>query len=362
MANTIHDVALDAGVSTGTVSRVINGNARVTGENVAKVQKSITKLGYQRCRSAEFLAERRWGSTTRTGNIGMIFMARTPLDRQSEIAVAYVHGAERACEERGFHALIEGMPEFGEDLPRCVREKKVDGLLIKATRSLPAFVSRLADHFPTVILGLNDPTAPVPLVVSDERSAGWVMTEYLWRLGHRRIAFVCSDVSHPVFLARYHGYEAFLRTERAFDPSRVVLEEAPSDSLPVTPELITRLSRLWQVEGEKPTAIVAANDTIAASVYRTLHAAGLKIPYDVSVVGLDNFQSWVNMTPQLTSFATPFSEVARVGALELLDWIREPKPRRRSPSLRFVQGQLVERASVRPLSLDSGVVSPGSSN
>ena len=133
---TITDVARAAGVSVGTVSRVLNGFTNITQTNFDRVQQAIKELGYEKCRSAEQLVSRRNGSRVRTGNIGMVFTEMGSDWASHPMVAAYSMGVERACEEKGFHALIEFSDGRG-GLPRCIRENKVDGLLVKTLLDSP---------------------------------------------------------------------------------------------------------------------------------------------------------------------------------------------------------------------------------
>ncbi|HEY0257214.1 MAG TPA: LacI family DNA-binding transcriptional regulator, partial [Candidatus Methylacidiphilales bacterium] len=218
-------MAHHAGVSVGTVSRVLNGYTNISAENHDRVKRAVEELGYEKCRSAEMLVARRRGSSVRNGNIGMVFTGMGEEWAEHQLVMAYTIGAERACAAKGFHALVE-LTTDDEKLPRCVRENKVDGLIIKSTRSLCSFLKLIPAELPVVMIGVNDPTMSVPQIAPDEQGAGWLVTEYLWNLGHRRIAFLCTDTLHPLILGRLHGYESFLRTRRSYDPALVAFNEA----------------------------------------------------------------------------------------------------------------------------------------
>lgn len=348
---TIPDVARAAGVSVGTVSRVLNGHPNITQKNIERVQKAIADLRYEKCRSAEMLVSRRNGSRVQTGNIGMAYTDMAGDWSNHPLVVAYSMGVERACREKGFHVLIE-FCEDNQDMPRCVRDGKVDGLLIKATRGLPEYVKDLPKDFPVVCVGLNEPAAQVQQVAPDNRGAGWMVVDYLWSVGHRRIGFVCSDLMHPMFLARFQGYEGALRARRAFDPTLCALDEA--EQVDKTPELCPpnmrrEVEKLLSAPGEPVTAIVAANDWMAQGVYGALDKLGRRIPENISVVGFDNaVQVCTLLSPQLTSFAIPFGDVAYSAALKVMERVKAPDTIQ-DHSLHLVRGTLIERASVRRL-------------
>ena len=347
---TITDVARAAGVSVGTVSRVLNGFTNITQTNFDRVQQAIKELGYEKCRSAEQLVSRRNGSRVQTGNIGIVFAQMEVVWASNPLVAAYSMGVERACEEKGFHVLIEFTS--GDVVPRCIRENKVDGLLVKMTRLAPALIEGLPKNLPVACMGLNNPTVQIQQVAPDDRGAGWQVADYLWGMGHRRIGFVCSDMLHPMFLARYQGYEEFLRGKRAFDPAICFQREQEKPAaLPEAhpPCRSDAVKQLLAAPGEPVTAVIASNDWTASALYPALKKAGRKIPGDISVIGFDNsVQVCAGLDPQLTSFAIPFSDVAYAATLKVIERIQTPD-QLWSHSLHLIRGDIVERASVRPL-------------
>ncbi len=336
----------------GTVSRVLNGFSNITPINSDRVKKAIEELGYEKCRSAEMLVARRRGSRVRSGNIGAVFFGMGSGWAHHPLVASYTLGVERACAEKGFHALIE-LSADDDKLPRCVRENKVDGLLIKTSRNIPKILEMLPPDMPLVGVGFNEPSSAIQQVAPDNCGAGWIVAEYLWKLGHRRIAFLCYDIQHPVLLARLQGYESYLRRCKGYAPELIAFGEPegvtvqPSET---PPKMDSLLDRIWAVSS-RPTAIIAANDWEACGLYSAIARRGLRIPHDLSVVGFDNDASVCNAcVPPLTSYEAPFSEVAYRAAIKLLEQIDRPD-HRPDPSIHLVRGNLVERASVQKLML-----------
>ncbi|RRJ95429.1 LacI family transcriptional regulator [Opitutaceae bacterium TAV4] len=347
---TVHDVARNAGVSVGTVSRVLNGATNIAPENLKKVQVAIEELGYQKNHSAGLLATRRAGSISRTGNIGMVYTEAGPSWSNHPLVAAYTLGVEQACQEKGFHSLIE-LSGDGDLVPRCVRERKIDGLLIRTTRSAPRFLETTPLNIPVVFVGLNDPMVRFPQVAPDNQGAGWMMTDHLWQKGHRRIAFLCSHATHPFFIARLHGYENYLRQKQVFAPELVNMAMLPRTGDPAQPEsappdMTSLLGSLFALPFDRrPTAILTANDWMARGLYNALAARGLRVPDDMVVAGFDNAELLCEaMTPPLTSFDMDFTAVARTAAMELFDMIATPAEHR-APAVHLVRGRLVIRHS-----------------
>ena len=349
---TIKDVARHAGVSIGTVSRCLNGFTNVALPNQERVKKAVKELGYEKCRSAEMLVARRRGSRVRSGNVGLVF-PWSGKEWASHLLISnYALGVERACQEKGFHALIE----FSADdklLPRCVRDNKVDGLLVKTTDCMPRFMEALPKNLPLVGIDLNDPSIEVPQVASDSRGAGWIVAEYLWKLGHRRIGFLCTHAQHPFFIARLQGWESYLRTRNGYDPALVALH-SPDEAHPrpeTTPPQMGFLLDHVLSAPEPPTALVTANDWMAFGLYAALAERGLSVPQNISVVGFDNDENQCNWcVPALTSFDACVGEVAYHAAHELFRNIEQPHDRP-SGLAHLIRGRLAQRMSVQAIEI-----------
>ncbi len=349
-APTIKDVAQKSGVSLGTASHALSGKAFVQPETLEKVLAAAKSLGYQKNHSAQLLVSRKGTSQARTGNIGLLFAEMGEDWSDHPLASAFFFGVEAALRNTGFHPLVEYLGGRAE-MPRAVREGKVDGLVVKLTRPDKNFFEFLPRDLPVVAIGPAVQRFPVSQVSSHDEAAGTSMTQHLWEKGHRRIAFVSMESSHPMFLLRYLGYESFLRNAKAFDPDLVWMSESRSsgDEPQETPPDLTPVVERFISLKKKPTAILAANDWMAAGLYRALKAAGLRIPEDVSVVGFDNMAGLCGaMDPPLTSFQIPFVQLAKRAAEILLTLIEDPE-KIRTPSLELLYGTLVERKSVKEI-------------
>ncbi|MDR1281407.1 MAG: LacI family transcriptional regulator [Opitutaceae bacterium] len=352
---TVTDIARHAGVSVGTVSRVLNGATNISPDNLESVQSAIRKLGYKKHLPAPRpLMARKLGVGDRTGNIGMVFAGAGQAWTNHPLFAAYTVGVEQACQQNGLHALIELSADDNE-LPRCVAEQKIDGLLVKSTQQVPAFVKKLPAELPVVFIGMNDPGVTFPQVAPDSHGSGWLVADYLWQRGHRRIAFVCTNAIHPQFIARQQGIEGYLRQREAYDPALVIMRKTDADDTKsgrvapeaTPPDLDAEVKQLFSRPAEsRPTAIVTANDWAAHGLYRALARRGLHVPQDISVVGFDNMEPLCTiLEPMLTSYDVSFAAQSKAAAFDLFHIIENPAHRQES-SVRLVRGNIVERQSV----------------
>jgi LacI family transcriptional regulator len=343
----VKELAQHAGVSVGTVSRVLNGETSVAPKRREAVQKAITSLGYKRTSAAQMLASRRSRSITHTGNIAMVFVGMSENWQGHPTTAALINGVDQACTDSSFHPLLETCVD-DRHLPRCVTNGKVDGILIKTSNVVPRFMNQLPDFMPRVLVGMAEPTLPCTQVLPDHGASAWVATQYLWDHGHRRIAFVNNEDLHRIFISRYQAYEQLLRSRRAFDPNLVVMKENEERGFEPQinfPDMSYAVNHLWSLD-EPPTAIVAANDWMAAGLYQALKKRGLTVGKDVSVVGFDNVLSVCCMLePMLTSYQIPLEEVSRHATKLLMNLIENPHENL-NHSTQLLPGQLIERDSV----------------
>jgi LacI family transcriptional regulator len=350
-APTIKDVAKKSGVSLGTASNALSGKAFVQKGTLERVKQVALELGYQKNHSAELLVSNKSRSRPSTGNIGLAFLEMDESWSVNPLVSAYLYGVDTACRKAGKHLLVEYLGG-DKEIPRCVLERKVDGLIAKLIRPAPHFFEKMPNGFPVVAITPFDFGLSVPQVGAHDEASGTAVTQYLWDKGHRRIGFISPDSSHPMFLRRYRGYEFFLKQKDVFDSAMVWTSTLKEKNLKpeLEPPNLDREVREMMALEKKPTALVVANDWTAAGLYRSLKMAGLSIPEELSVIGFDNsVELCSTLMPSLTSFQIPFVRVA-ARACELLLAQIESLEKNNPPSLELIYGSLVERHSVKDLS------------
>lgn len=349
---TIKDVAEKACVSVGTVSRYLNGFDNISPRNVEKVRQAVDALGYKHCQVARALASRRGGQAIRTGNIGVYYPHMSASWATHPLLATYVGGIEQACVEHDAHMLLEFGLEEQSQLPRFLKDQKIDGLLIKETvQPHPTWLLEFRETLPMVGMGMCDPSLEIPQISPDDHVAGIQVSEYLWSRGHRRIAFVSACSSNRMFLRRRQGIEEFLLTRDVFDPSLMItdyrtgMESLQPELYP--PNMQCYMQQLWDRPVEKrPTALIVANDWMALGCYIAMQAMGIKPGEDLSIVAYDNQESLcTSVTPHLSSYSVPVTQTAYAAAMLLLDLIQKPDrfvPR----GLQLLTGEMCERDSV----------------
>jgi LacI family transcriptional regulator len=308
---TIIDVAAEAGVSFGTVSRVINNDVHVKPETRERVLKTMQQLGFVANRQARSLAGGKTNSIgvlvpdLGTGYIGEIIrgidaeLSLTGLD----LILYTTHRA--ATKEANYVAnLAKGM---------------VDGLLLVLPRSPTDYIGTLTRrNFPFVLIDHQGTGEGCPAVGATNWQGAYNATEYLIKLGHTRIGFITGWMDLGCALDRLEGYRSALRTHH----------------IPEAPELVYE-GTFFQPDGyagasafldlvAPPTAIFASNDVMAMGVMDAVRNRGLRVPDDVSVVGFDDVPQAALVRPALTTVNQPLEKMGRVATQMLLDLLQRP--------------------------------------
>lgn len=303
IARGIRDVAARAGVSTGTVSNVLNNPAVVAPRTRAKVETAIKDLGFVRNGLARQL---RAGRSRAVGAI--------VLDIANPFFTEVIRGAEHRLAEDDLSLVICNSDDSAEREERYIRlleEQRALGLLLTpATDSLRSADALRAKGIPVVLLDSNGPTNQFCSVAVDDVLGAELAAGHLIANGHRRIGFINGPVSLRQCLLRREG----LHRAVAEAGGAVTLTEVTAPSLNADGGEIA-LSRL-QSQG-LPSAIFCANDVAALGVLRSLARQGIRVPQDVAVVGYDDVEFAAMLSPSLTSVRQPMFELGRA-ATELL--------------------------------------------
>lgn len=303
---TIREVAERAGVSTMTVSRVINKSGYISPATRARVEAAIAELGYVPNALARSLRFKQTHS-----------LALVVTDITNPFFTTIARGVEDVASQRGFSVIFcntdESEAKQVEYLNVLVR-KQVDGVLLVPARSTDEpihFLNRR--QVPVVVLDRRVSSCIVDSVRGDSEGGAYALMRLLLELGHRRIALLNGPTEVSTAADRLAGYcralaEAGLGCdERLIFPGRFTLEAGrrmAQEALELSP---------------RPTAFFATNNFIAIGAYRALRAAGLTVPDDISLVAFDDLPSALMLEPFLTVASQPAYEMGRRATELLLD-------------------------------------------
>jgi LacI family transcriptional regulator, galactose operon repressor len=293
------DIAVAAGVSVPTVSKVLNGNAQVSAKTRARVEA--------------LLADYNYAAPRRTGQSSLIDLVFADL---SPWAVEIIRGAEGAAfaeECRIAVSVVSGEADTKEWLVR-LSSGQTDGVILVLTELSPAYRAQLAAmHIPVVIVDpVGQPDPKIPSIGATNWAGGLMATEHLIELGHRRIGTITGRPSLLCSQARLDGYRAAL--ERAgipADPTLVYSGDFHFEAALVAATAMLDLA-------DPPTAIFAGSDMQAMGVYEAARLHQLRIPDDLSVVGFDDLPMSAWVSPPLTTIVQPLAQMAAMATRTVL--------------------------------------------
>jgi len=356
---TIKDVADMAGVSVGTVSRVLNNAGNVEPELRRKTLEVIKRTNYHPLsrgrRPSKGKEERSAHKGLSPGKSVLVFfpgMASEWLSHELW-GEGYMRGVNIACAERGYSPIIYMDDKSAEARASLSgRSKIAAGALIKTSDNrFASEIANLAKLSPVAVFGYYNSSCPVPQAAVDGYGAGIAAAEALLAAGHRRVAFVNQFPRKPMFLDRAQGFALALKREGLFHPELMIEMEGASSSEPSAPlknvpDMSWALSALLALK-ERPTAVAFTNDWSALGFYKSCEAASLRIPEDFSVIGMDDSTHCHVATPPLSSIDLSFVETSRLAANMLFDMIEGVGHHLRGhPSAHYVPPQVKLRSSV----------------
>ena len=307
------DIARETGLSRMTVSRAISNTGYCSEKTKRLVQAAAKKLDYQINMLARQL------SSNRTCLLGVI----APFD--GLVGTYYfgqvIQGIHQVLSGTGYHvALFDSHSEdFDNDGRNCAnlcRQRRVDGLIVVAPGRNDRFPLTFANlKMPLVVVGSSLRQQTISYVDVDNFGAASAMTEYLVRLGHRRIGFLGGSTDRRDAASRE---QAFRRTMKAhglpIEENWIVQGDYEGrKAFHIAVDLLSRESR--------PTAIFAANDLMAYGVLDAAKVLRLNVPKDLSVVGFDDLEGSAECVPPLTTMAQPMKQLGQVAATYLMGWL-----------------------------------------
>jgi LacI family transcriptional regulator len=298
---TIYDVADLAGVSAKTVSRVLNDDKAVKGGTRDKVQAAMQSLDYRPNTQARQL---RKGTPSSVG-----FLLEDPT---SGYQGRFHHAMLTACMESGKHLAVElyepGMVDWQTYLDRFITDAGIKDMILLPTLCdfgpLKTFLKSRGIH--CVLISPSTPDSHYPSVAMDDRLAARDVVDHLFRLGHTKIAHIAGHPDHAASILRRNGfYEAFdARNLKRPSPDYVAQGDFLFKSGFLAAERLLGLK-------DRPTAIFACNDEMAAAACSVAHKKGLRIPQDIAIVGFDDAPIAAAVWPTLTTVRQPYLEMAR---------------------------------------------------
>jgi LacI family transcriptional regulator len=310
---TIHDVALRAGVSIATVSRVQNGTARVRDDRVQRVRAAIEELKYQPNRRARALRVHR--STV----IGLLVS-----NIDNPFFTALVHGVEAVAQRAGFSVILANTGEVFERERQCVEvlcAEQVAGAIVVPTRD-NHHTMRLFKQFgiPVVTVDRRIDDRTIDSIVVDNARGAQEAVTHLIENGYRRIGIITGPQSTTTGRERLEGYrraqiDAGIIPDPAFERYGTFKQGSGR-------ELAEELLDLQT----PPEALFVANNLMTLGALEAIYARGLRMPDDLALVGFDEMPWAALSSISLTTVSQPVYELGSTAALRLFQRLDDTGP------------------------------------
>ncbi len=333
----IKDVAREAGVSTATVSHVINNSRFVSAETRTRVLAAIERSQYYPNAHARSLA------SGRSQTLGLLIS-----DIANPFFPELVKSIEAAAFEQGYDVVLSNTnydPARTSNYVRRLIERQVAGVALMTSELDMTLVDELASRqVPVVFLDLDAPGVNMSNLCIDYAAGIEAAVRHLVALGHREIAFIGGPERLRSAVRRRDAFRASVRQYLPAAPAPRIYEGD------FKLEGGRTAARAMLAERRRPTAVMAANDMMAFGAMQEFLAAGVRIPEDVSFVGFDDVAFAALSHPPLTTVCLPRTELGQRAVEALLATITHPH---RTGVELHVTTYLVERGTTAPVSAHS---------
>lgn len=331
---TMKDIARLAGVSTSTVSHVINKSRFVSDEIAERVNNAAQQLNYAPSALARSL------KMNRTKTIGMLVTTST-----NPFFGEVVKGVERSCYQQGYNLILcntEGDNQRMKASINTLLQKRVDGLLLMCS-TLEGERLDVFDRYPDIPVVVMD-WGPI-LFASDKiqdnsLQGGYMAAKHLIDSGHKTIGCITGPLIRHQAQMRYEGYKRAL-TEAGIELNPDWIVEADFECAGGH----QAFEKLYQ-RGKLPSALFVCNDMMAMGVIQAANQLGLRVPEDLSLIGYDDVYIAKFMTPALTTIHQPKYRLGKAAVDTLLYRLEHPDT---TSQIVQLEPTLVMRSSVKRL-------------
>lgn len=334
---TLKDVARRAGVSSATVSYVLNGKRTISEDTKRRVREAIEELDYVPDLAARGLSRRD------SMLIGVVVPQTEPGDRlmfQNSFYSEVLGSIEYYARQRGYHILISAT-DANESYLTLAKQRNLDGIIVIGMYPDEFYQQMKKTQIPIVLIDSYCNDHYYNNIRIDDAYGSYLATRYLLECGHRDVAFFAGQLKeNGVMQKRLAGYRQALEEFGAAYREDYVFEGQIDYKSGVT--MAERLAR----SGSGVTAIVAAADILAIGAIKGLYNSGLRVPEDMSIIGFDDLEISQYLAPGLTTIRQQISLKGQRAVELLLEHIADPSLSKQEEILPL---KLIERGSVKKL-------------
>lgn len=310
MAYTVNDVAKLAGVSTATVSRVINNSTNVSSKTRERVQSAISELNY----SPNML-----GSNLRKSKSGQILILMPNINNPFYTAI--IEGAQDVARNEGYRILVANTYSSVDSIvsyAKLLSQRLIDGLILLSSESYD-IIKKLGETYPVVQCSGYNENMLIPYVGINDSEASRTAVSHLVNIGKRKIAMINSDLRYLYAVRRQKAFVSFLEDAGIAvrkDWIKYAKEIDFDKGFSAASELLSG--------DDIPDAIFCVSDVYAAASIKAAKKAGLSIPKDIAIVGFDNINISIMTDPTITTISQPMYRLGSEACKMLCSMITNP--------------------------------------
>lgn len=315
----VRDIAEQAGVSAATVSNAINGKGGVGDETSKRILSIAREMGYIFDKPASPMKD----------YVRLVFFKRHGLVvMDTQFFAELMEALERQCHQCGLEMIITHIHmEKDDDYHQRIRDicqEECAGILLLATEMYSEDVELFAhSKAPLLVLDSLFRNKPFNCVVMNNFEAGYLATERLIKMGHTRTEHITSSVRFNNMRYRRKGYEAAMEDNKLSVSGNAIWR--------VTPTLEGAYRDMYTLVGQRkepmPTAFFIANDIMAVGCVRAMKERGIKVPQEVSVIGMDDLAICQVTNPVLSTIRVFREDIARIAVRRLMEMMDETTSR-----------------------------------
>ncbi|MFD1737814.1 LacI family DNA-binding transcriptional regulator [Bacillus salitolerans] len=306
---TIQHVAKQAGVSVATVSRVLNGQNKVSSKTRIKVEEAIKKLNYE---------PSMLGRNLRTSESRILLILIPSISNPFYLEV--IKGIENIAMSQNYNILLcetDSNPERENIYFDLVRKKMADGIISMDPAVNVETLKKLAEKHAIIQCSEYAEDSGIPYITINNEEASYRAVKHLIKIGHQKVALMNSDEKYLYARQRKLGYQRALE-EHGIEVKQEYMIHTQQLGFEHGQQAMKKIINLK----DRPTAVFAVSDLLAIGALKEINASGLKVPDDVAVVGFDKID-FSNMTnPTLTTIAQPMYRMGAIAAKMLIDRIK----------------------------------------
>lgn len=311
----VRDVARAAGVSIATVSRVLNGEENVMPDTRHQVEQAIRTTGYSFNKSEKSRATIELIYNVISHYAGDDYKTRLYM---GIIDSALSSGAELHLSQLPFSEWTSA------NLRALAKKWHIRGFVaVNTAGSLDWYDEVAKSRLPFIVLSSVDPLSRVATVTADQKGGMKLAIQHLAQMGHKRISLLCRDMTSYDSRERYAGFAEAMKSVGLAAENRFIRTNVltTSDTMRALQEVINVANRDARTE-ERPTALVAADFSLAFDVMETLSVMGISVPDKVSLVGYGDYQMREFSRPKLTTVVQPVYEMGMMAIRNLMASVR----------------------------------------